>query len=188
MASDARHRRTTRSWPKALGNRLYGSLSALLSIIPNLVDTDPFHGAGLALPGPRRKRGARRGVLRPPPARPRWRASRAQNPSGQPENKSAPPKAAILCPPASPTGCLRCRHHKNQGQYTVFRCLGLGLRQPGPWSREKWFTVPNLIRRAKDGGETGPYQRDLVSPGEIERLAQVQPQFVEVARDKAPTP
>ncbi len=68
MACDARHRRTTRSWPKALGNRLYGSLSTLLGIIPNLVDTDPFHGAGLALPGPRRKRGARSGVLRPPPA------------------------------------------------------------------------------------------------------------------------
>ncbi len=36
-------------------------------LIPNLVDTGPFHGAGLVLPGPRRKRGARRGVLRGPP-------------------------------------------------------------------------------------------------------------------------
>ncbi|MCH8155672.1 MAG: DUF3303 family protein, partial [Proteobacteria bacterium] len=26
MACDARHRRATRSWPKALGSRLYGSL------------------------------------------------------------------------------------------------------------------------------------------------------------------
>jgi len=26
------HRRATRSWPKTLGNRLYGSLSALLGI------------------------------------------------------------------------------------------------------------------------------------------------------------
>ncbi len=32
MASDVPHRRATRSWPKALGNRLYGSLSTLLGI------------------------------------------------------------------------------------------------------------------------------------------------------------
>ncbi len=34
MASDVPHRYATRSWPKALGSRLYGSLSALLGIIP----------------------------------------------------------------------------------------------------------------------------------------------------------
>ncbi len=32
MASDALHRHATRSWPKAFGSRLYGSLSALLGI------------------------------------------------------------------------------------------------------------------------------------------------------------
>ncbi len=32
MASDALHRRATRSWPKTLGNRLNESLSALLGI------------------------------------------------------------------------------------------------------------------------------------------------------------
>ncbi len=32
MACDVPHRRATRSWPKALGNRLYGSLSALLGM------------------------------------------------------------------------------------------------------------------------------------------------------------
>jgi len=32
MASDAPHRRATRSWPKTLGSRLYGSLSTLLGI------------------------------------------------------------------------------------------------------------------------------------------------------------
>ncbi len=80
-------------------------------------------------------RGAASCGARPPPS-PRWRASRDQNLSGQPEGQSAPPKAAILCAPASPTGRLRCRPHKNQGQYTIFRCLGLGLRQPGPWNRE----------------------------------------------------
>ena len=32
MAADVPHRYATRSWPKALGNRLYGSLSALLGI------------------------------------------------------------------------------------------------------------------------------------------------------------
>ncbi len=31
-ACDAPHRHATRSWPKALGNRLYGSLSTLLGI------------------------------------------------------------------------------------------------------------------------------------------------------------
>ncbi|MCH9012754.1 MAG: hypothetical protein IIA68_06805 [Proteobacteria bacterium] len=35
MACDALHRRATRSWPKALGNRLYGSLSTLLGITPS---------------------------------------------------------------------------------------------------------------------------------------------------------
>ncbi len=54
-----------------------------------------------------------------------------------PMSRIATPRAAILCPPASPTGCLRCQHHKNQGQYPISRCLGLGLRQPGPWGREK---------------------------------------------------
>ena len=34
-ACDAPHRRTTRSWPKALGNRLYGSLPTLLGIKPD---------------------------------------------------------------------------------------------------------------------------------------------------------
>ncbi len=32
MATDVPHRYATRSWPKALGTRLYGSLSALLGI------------------------------------------------------------------------------------------------------------------------------------------------------------
>ncbi|MCH7794559.1 MAG: hypothetical protein IH900_05395 [Proteobacteria bacterium] len=32
MAADVPHRYATRSWPKALGNRLYGSLSALLGM------------------------------------------------------------------------------------------------------------------------------------------------------------
>ncbi len=32
MASDVPHRRATRSWPKTLGNRLYGSFSALFGI------------------------------------------------------------------------------------------------------------------------------------------------------------
>ncbi len=32
IASDAPHRRATRSWPKTLRNRLYGSLSTLLGI------------------------------------------------------------------------------------------------------------------------------------------------------------
>ncbi len=32
MASDVPHRYATRSWPKALGSRLYGSLSLLLGI------------------------------------------------------------------------------------------------------------------------------------------------------------
>ncbi len=32
MACDAPHRRTMRSWPKTLGSRLYGLLSALLGI------------------------------------------------------------------------------------------------------------------------------------------------------------
>ncbi len=32
MACDVPHRCATRSWPKALGNRLYGSLSTLLGI------------------------------------------------------------------------------------------------------------------------------------------------------------
>ncbi len=32
MASDVPHRRAMRSWPKALGNRLYGSLSARFGI------------------------------------------------------------------------------------------------------------------------------------------------------------
>ncbi len=35
MACDALHRRATRSLPKTLGSRLYGSLSALLGIRPN---------------------------------------------------------------------------------------------------------------------------------------------------------
>ena len=35
MACDVPHRYATRSWPKALGNRLYGSLSTLLGIIPS---------------------------------------------------------------------------------------------------------------------------------------------------------
>ncbi len=35
MACDAPHRRATRSWPQALGNRLYESLSALLGIMPS---------------------------------------------------------------------------------------------------------------------------------------------------------
>ncbi len=34
MASDGPHRHATRSWPKTLGNRLYGSLSTLLGIKP----------------------------------------------------------------------------------------------------------------------------------------------------------
>ncbi len=33
-ACDDPHRRATRSWPKTLGNRLYGSLSTLLGIRP----------------------------------------------------------------------------------------------------------------------------------------------------------
>ncbi len=36
MASDVPHRHATRSWPKTLGNRLYGSLSAFLGISPGL--------------------------------------------------------------------------------------------------------------------------------------------------------
>ncbi len=32
MTSDAPHRRATRSWPKALGNRLYESLSTTFGI------------------------------------------------------------------------------------------------------------------------------------------------------------
>ncbi len=32
MATDVPHRPAMRSWPKALGNRLYGSLSTLLGI------------------------------------------------------------------------------------------------------------------------------------------------------------
>ncbi len=34
MAPDVPHRHATRFWPKALGNRLYGSLSTLLGISP----------------------------------------------------------------------------------------------------------------------------------------------------------
>ncbi len=41
MACDAPHRRATRSWPKTLGNRLYGPLSTLLGIIPTALDIDP---------------------------------------------------------------------------------------------------------------------------------------------------
>ncbi len=44
MASDVPHRRATRSWPKALENRLYGSLSRTFGITPLLparLDMDP---------------------------------------------------------------------------------------------------------------------------------------------------
>ena len=34
MACDARHRRATRSWPKTLGNSLYGSISRTFGITP----------------------------------------------------------------------------------------------------------------------------------------------------------
>ncbi len=43
MACDALHRRATRSWPKALGNRLYGSLSTLLGISRDLADLGRRH-------------------------------------------------------------------------------------------------------------------------------------------------
>ncbi len=47
MASDVPHRCATRSWPKALGNRLYGSLSTLLGItLGDLIQDipiDPVH-------------------------------------------------------------------------------------------------------------------------------------------------
>ena len=77
------------------------------ALIPNLVDTDPFHGGGLAL------------LVR--------RATR-------PEGQAAPPKAAIRCPPVSLRAAWGART----------------AAHPAP------------IRRAKDGGEMGPYQRDLV--------------------------
>ncbi|MCH7794039.1 MAG: hypothetical protein IH900_02680 [Proteobacteria bacterium] len=55
------------------------------------------------------------------------------------EGRAAPSKAAILCSP-----------DKNEGQYIIFRGLGLGLRQTGPWSREKWYTVPNFYAAGKE--------------------------------------
>ncbi len=63
MASDVPHRRATRSWPKALGNRFHESLSALLGITRRVNDprvaTAPIScrvndlPAGPAIPGGR---------------------------------------------------------------------------------------------------------------------------------------
>ncbi len=44
MACDAPHRRATRSWPKALGNRLYESLSALLGMM-HVANLEEIKGA-----------------------------------------------------------------------------------------------------------------------------------------------
>ncbi len=45
MAPDVPHRHATRSWPKALGNRLYGSLSTLLGIYDR-IEISRLHAAG----------------------------------------------------------------------------------------------------------------------------------------------
>ncbi len=45
MATDVPHRYATRSWRKAWGNRLYGSLSTLLGIRPRRLAADTAYGA-----------------------------------------------------------------------------------------------------------------------------------------------
>ena len=45
MACDVLHRRATRSWPKALGNRLYGSLLRTFGIKPPASESRPWASA-----------------------------------------------------------------------------------------------------------------------------------------------
>ncbi len=71
MASDVPHRHATRSWPKALGNRLYESLSALLGITssPNYRVNRQSVSQHLSAARAGRCSQCRRGVLRFSPFR-----------------------------------------------------------------------------------------------------------------------
>ncbi len=48
MACDARHRRAMRSWPKTLGNRLYGSLSTRFGITASILESTEAEYIGFA--------------------------------------------------------------------------------------------------------------------------------------------
>ncbi len=57
MASDVPHRRAMRSWPKALGNRLYGSLSTLLGISARISGNNGAFEAAVAAANAQRTTG-----------------------------------------------------------------------------------------------------------------------------------
>ncbi len=121
-ACDAPHRRAMRSWPKTLGNRLYGSLSALLGISTarrRRLQTLARRGVGAiscscpgtspaiarnrrASPEPARRRGRQRRRLPPHPLPgPRRPANPLASPLASPRRSAA---RAAPSRPATATG------------------------------------------------------------------------------------